>query len=145
MILVGFGMVVGYITDRLGIAKAAMLLLFLMLASLLCVFAFSYSQVAIFVLTFLCGVFSMSIVPSVNIMMLQAAPKSEMMSSAFMQAAFNVANALGAYQGGIPLLFGLSYNYPSLIGAGMTVIGLTITVRYFFAVDLKKSEITAIE
>lgn len=145
MILVGFGMVVGnliggYITDRLGIAKASMLLSFLMLLTLLCVFTFSEMQLLTVVLTFLCGVFSMAIVPSVNIMMLRAAPESEMMSSAFMQAAFNVANALGAYLGGIPLVFGLSYNYPSLIGAGMTVIGLAVAIKYFFTVDLEKYE-----
>lgn len=145
MILVGFGMVVGnliggYITDRLGIAKASMLLSFLMLLTLLCVFAFSEMQLLTMVLTFLCGVFSMAIVPSVNIMMLRAAPESEMMSSAFMQAAFNVANALGAYLGGIPLVFGLSYNYPSLIGAGMTVIGLAVAIKYFVTIDLGKYE-----
>lgn len=148
MALAGFGMVVGnaiggWLTDLLGIARAGMFLLLLMLTTLLCVYAFSGFQPVSMVLTFLCGVFSMSLIPSVNIMMLQAAPKSEMMSSAFMQAAFNVANALGAYLGGIPLLYGLSFNYPSLVGAGMTLIGLVICIKYSFAVskpDLLGSE-----
>jgi len=65
-------------------------------------------------------------------MMMKAAPKSEMMAAAFMQAAFNIANAMGAFLGGIPLEHGLSYNYPSLVGVGMTVIGLIISIVYFY-------------
>jgi DHA1 family arabinose polymer transporter-like MFS transporter len=65
-------------------------------------------------------------------MMMKAAPKSEMMAAAFMQAAFNIANAMGAFLGGIPLEHGLPYNYPSLVGVGMTIIGLIISVIYFY-------------
>ena len=74
----------------------------------------------------------MSVAAPINIMMMKAAPKSEMMAAAFMQAAFNIANAMGAFLGGIPLEHGLSYNYPSLVGVGMTVIGLIISIVYFY-------------
>jgi DHA1 family arabinose polymer transporter-like MFS transporter len=63
-------------------------------------------------------------------MMIRSAPGSEMMAAAFMQAAFNVANSAGAFLGGIPLLYNLNYNYPSLVGAGMTLIGLLIALYY---------------
>jgi len=135
MVLAGAGMVTGnllggYLSDRIGEAKATVMLLIAMLLVLIGIFFLSSYTVIALVLTFICGGLSMSVSAPINIMMIKAAPGSEMMSAAFMQAAFNVANSLGAYLGGIPLTLGLSYNYPSLVGAGMTVAGLIISLRY---------------
>nr|WP_130735236.1 MFS transporter [Flavobacterium sp. J27] len=135
MILAGGGMVIGnllggYLTDKIGVGKASIFLLFAMMLSLLCVFFLSENTTISLLLTFLCGGLSMSLAAPVNIMMLKAAPNAEMMSAAFMQAAFNVANATGAYLGGIPLTFGFSYAYPSLVGVGMTLTGLLICIIY---------------
>jgi predicted oxidoreductase len=135
MILAGAGMVVGnllggYLTDRIGVSKASITLLFLMMLTLICVFFLSSNKAISLALTFLCGGLSMSLSPPVNIMMIKAAPNAEMMSAAFMQAAFNIANAAGAYLGGIPLTLGFSYSYPSLVGVGMTLTGLIICVAY---------------
>ena len=102
----------------------------LMMVSLTGVFFLSEYQGVSLVLTFICGALSMSVAAPINIMMMKAAPKSEMMAAAFMQAAFNIANAMGAFLGGIPLEKGYSYNYPSLVGVGMTLIGLVIAFRY---------------
>jgi DHA1 family arabinose polymer transporter-like MFS transporter len=71
---------------------------------------------------------------------MKAAPKSEMLAAAFMQAAFNIANAMGAFLGGIPLEYGLSFNYPSLVGVGMTFIGLMISIRYMYLYRSAKEE-----
>ncbi|WP_185117589.1 MFS transporter [Chryseobacterium sp. PMSZPI] len=137
MVLAGAGMVVGnlvggIVSDKLGPEKTCALLIFLMMISLTGVFFLSEHQNIAFVLTFMCGALSMSIAAPINIMMMKAAPKSEMMAAAFMQAGFNVANALGAFLGGIPLEYGLPFNYPSLVGVGMTFIGLAISIRYMY-------------
>lgn len=137
MILAGAGMVVGnlvggYLSDRLSPEKTCILLLALMMISLSGVFLLSEYQSISLGLTFICGALSMSVAAPINIMMMKAAPKSEMMAAAFMQAAFNIANAMGAFLGGIPLENGLSYNYPSLVGVFMTLIGLIISVRYMY-------------
>lgn len=137
MVLAGAGMVVGnlvggLVSDKLGPEKTCALLIFLMMISLTGVFFLSEHQNIAFVLTFMCGALSMSIAAPINIMMMKAAPKSEMMAAAFMQAGFNIANALGAFLGGIPLEYGLPFNYPSLVGVGMTFIGLAISVRYMY-------------
>lgn len=137
MILAGAGMVVGnlaggFLSDKLGPEKTCVLLLFLMMCSLSGVFFLSEYQSVSLVLTFICGALSMSVAAPINIMMMKAAPKSEMMAAAFMQAAFNIANAMGAFLGGIPLEHGLPYNYPSLVGVGMTIIGLVISIIYFY-------------
>ena len=65
-----------------------------------------------------------------NILMLRAAKNSEMMAAAFMQAAFNIANSLGAFLGGIPLSIGLTYNYPSLVGVALAGLGLILSLFY---------------
>ncbi|WP_062703037.1 MFS transporter [Chryseobacterium indologenes] len=137
MILAGGGMVVGnlaggFVSDRLGPEKTCVLLIFLMMFSLAGVFFLSQHQHIALVLTFVCGALSMSVAAPINIMMMKAAPKSEMMAAAFMQAAFNIANAMGAFLGGIPLEYKLPYNYPSLVGVGMTFIGLAVSVRYMY-------------
>ncbi|WP_183148111.1 MFS transporter [Chryseobacterium nematophagum] len=135
MMLAGGGMVVGnlvggILSDRLSPEKTCALLLFLMMISLLGVFFLSEYRNISLVFTFLCGALSMSVAAPINIMMMKAAPKSEMMAAAFMQAGFNIANAMGAFFGGIPLEYGYAFNYPSLIGVGMTGIGLIISLRY---------------
>lgn len=137
MVLAGAGMVAGnllggYLSDRIGASKAMVWLLILMLLVLLGIFFFSSYKIPALVLTFICGGLSLSVSAPINMMMIKAAPGAEMMSAAFMQAAFNVANSLGAYLGGIPLTLGLSYNYPSLVGAAMTVAGLIISVRFIY-------------
>ena len=70
---------------------------------------------------------SMSLGSPLNMLIFRCAPQSEMMGAAFMQAGFNTANSIGAYVGGLPLLYGLSTNYPSLMGAGLATIGLLLT------------------
>lgn len=145
MILAGAGMVVGnlvggYLSDRLSPEKTCVLLLFLMMSSLMGVFFLSEYQTISLILTFVCGALSMSVAAPINIMMMKAASKSEMMAAAFMQAGFNCANALGAFLGGIPLENGYSFNYPSLVGVGMTLIGLIIAFRYKQLYSLEKTE-----
>jgi DHA1 family arabinose polymer transporter-like MFS transporter len=104
MVLAGAGMVVGnlaggIVSDKLGPEKTCALLIFLMMISLVGVFLLSEHQNIAFILTFMCGALSMSIAAPINIMMMKAAPKSEMMAAAFMQAGFNIANAMGAFLG----------------------------------------------
>ena len=145
MVLAGGGMVVGnlvggYISDRMSPEKTCALLIFLMMSALAGVFFLSHNQTASLILTFICGALSMSVSAPINIMMMKAAPKSEMMAAAFMQAAFNIANAMGAFLGGIPLEHGYPFNYPSLVGVGMTFIGLVIALRYKYLYSSQKPD-----
>ncbi|AHF15842.1 MFS transporter [Niabella soli] len=135
MILAGAGMVVGnliggYMADHMPPAKASAILLGLMVAGLVCVFFFSGNQPVALALTFICGALSMSLGTPVNIMMIRSAKKSEMMAAAIMQAAFNIANSLGAFLGGVPLKNGYGYNYPSLVGALLALSGLGLCIVF---------------
>lgn len=135
MVLAGSGMVVGnflggIMSDKMRPALAAAILFTAMILALICVFLFSENKIISLVLTFICGVLSMSVGTPINIIMLRTAKNSEMMAAAIMQAAFNIANSLGAYFGGLPLEYGLTYNYPSLVGAGLSIIGLILCLGF---------------
>jgi len=135
MVVAGAGMVLGniiggYLADKYNPVKVLILLLSLMLAVLLLIFSFSESKAIAIALTFIAGALSFSISSPVNILMMKHAKKSEMLGSAFIQSAFNVSNALGAFAGGIPLFFGLSYIYPSLVGALLALIGVILSILF---------------
>mgnify|MGYP000970437818 FL=1 len=136
MIVAGAGMVVGniaggYLADKKDPVIASIILLSLMVFSLILVFFFSDNKIISIILTFICGALAMSIGSPINMVMLRSAKHSEMLGAAFIQAAFNVANALGAFFGGIPLLFGLAFNYPSLIGSGMALLGMILCLAFY--------------
>jgi MFS transporter, DHA1 family, arabinose polymer utilization protein len=136
MVVAGAGMVVGnilggYLADKTNPVKASILLLSLMVISLILVFFFSENKIISIILTFICGALAMSIGSPINMIMLKSAKHSEMLAAAFIQAAFNVANSLGAFFGGIPLLFGLAFNYPSLVGAGMALVGVILCLMFY--------------
>ena len=135
MVLAGAGMVIGnylggILADKLNPIKATTLLLLLMVIALLLVFLLSENKIASLILTFICGALSMAAGSPLNILMLRAAKNSEMMAAAFMQAAFNIANSLGVFLGGIPLSLGLTYNYPSLVGVVLAGLGLILSLFY---------------
>ena len=135
MVLAGSGMVVGnflggIMSDKMRPALAASILFTAMILALICVFFFSENKIISLVLTFICGVLSMSVGTPINIIMLRTAKNSEMMAAAIMQAAFNIANSLGAFFGGLPLEYGFTYNYPSLVGAGLSILGLLLCLGF---------------
>ena len=106
MIVAGAGMVVGnimggYLADKKDPAIATIILLLAMVISLILVFLFSEYKIISIILTFICGALAMSIGSPINMVMLKSAKHSEMLAAAFIQAAFNVANSLGAFLGGI--------------------------------------------
>jgi DHA1 family arabinose polymer transporter-like MFS transporter len=143
MLLAGLGMVIGNIlggilADKMRPDKAAILLFLLQVITLLAVFFFSDNQYFSLILTFLCGLLAMAVSSPINMLMISTAKDSARMGAAFMQAAFNVANSLGAYFGGLPLAYGLGFNYPSLAGAIMALGGLALSV--VFIVKYKSSE-----
>lgn len=136
MIIAGAGMVVGniaggYFADKKDPILASIILLTLMVISLLLVFLFSDNKIISIILTFICGVLAMSIGSPINMIMLKSAKHSEMLGAAFIQAAFNVANSLGAFFGGIPLMYGLAFNYPSLVGAAMAFLGAILCLLFY--------------
>ncbi len=75
------------------------------------------------------GVFAVSVAASALAILLQmrlmeTAGDAQMLGAALNHSALNLANALGAWFGGLVIAAGLGYQAPSAVGAGLAVAGL---------------------
>jgi MFS transporter, DHA1 family, inner membrane transport protein len=75
------------------------------------------------------GVFLVSISASVlavclQMRLMETAGDAQMLGAALNHSALNMANALGAWLGGLVIAAGLGYRAPSAVGAGLAVAGL---------------------
>jgi DHA1 family inner membrane transport protein len=55
---------------------------------------------------------------------METAGEAQMLGAALNHSALNLANALGAWFGGLVIAAGLGYRAPSLVGAGLAALGL---------------------
>ncbi|MFD0750844.1 MFS transporter [Mucilaginibacter calamicampi] len=129
LVLAGFGMVVGnvaggWLADRVKPITATVWLLTAMALTLLCIFLFSGNQIISLLLTFIAGALSIALAAPIQILMINTAKSAEMLGAAITQAAFNIGNAIGAFLGGLPIAMGLGFNWPSLVGMCMAIMGV---------------------
>ena len=119
LMLAGAGMVVGNLTgarlaDKFSASHTVFAILIGMGAVLTGVYFLSAHQYVSLVLVFLTGFVAFALIAPVQMMMIQTAKGAEMIASAAIQASFNIGNALGAYLGGLPIVYGYSFSAPSL-------------------------------
>jgi DHA1 family inner membrane transport protein len=77
----------------------------------------------------LVGVFFVSAAASVlaiclQMRLMETAGEAQMLGAALNHSALNIANALGAWLGGLVIAAGLGYRAPSIVGAGLAAAGL---------------------
>ena len=137
--LAGLGMMAGnfiggLLADKYSPAKASAVLLLAMVVALTIVHFVSANQVLALVMTFITGAVAFSLAAPIQMLMIQSAKGSEMLAASASQASFNIGNALGAFFGGLPLVYGFDYTSPASVGAAMALIGA------FFAFWLIKSK-----
>ena len=126
--LAGFGMLVGnyiggILADKFSTAKASASLLLAMVVTLTIVHFVSFSQPLALIMTFITGAVSFALAAPIQMLMIQSAKGSEMLAASASQASFNIGNALGAFFGGLPLVYGFDYTAPAYVGAAMALIG----------------------
>ncbi|MFI6447129.1 MFS transporter [Kitasatospora sp. NPDC050543] len=130
--LFGIGMTIGnvvggYAADRA--LRPTVCASFLLLALALAGFAWTARAGWSAALTVvLIGMFGFAIVPAVQTLVLQKARRAPTLASATVQGAFNLANAQGAYFGGLALDAGLGWTAPTLVGSVLAGIGALIAV-----------------
>ncbi|MEO7352248.1 MAG: MFS transporter [Marmoricola sp.] len=130
LLVFGVGMVVGTpLGGRLADWSIFRSLLVSSVAMTLALVLFTWT--AQFFIPGLLTAFTLSVVSSVlvtNLQMrlMQVAGSAQTIGAAMNHAALNVANALGAYLGGVVVAAGFGYTAASWVGAGLSVAGLVV-------------------
>ncbi|NIH82571.1 MFS transporter [Amycolatopsis viridis] len=130
--LAGVGMTIGNLLGGRLADKALMPSLYVALLSLAAVLAVftvtAHSKVGAAITIFLVGVAGFMIGPMMQTRVMLKAGGTPSMVSAAVQSAFNIANSIGAYLGGLVIAGGLGLVAPNWVGAGLAVVGLAIAV-----------------
>jgi MFS transporter, DHA1 family, inner membrane transport protein len=79
---------------------------------------------ALFVGVFLVSIAASSLAVCLQMRLMETAGDAQMLGAALNHSALNLANALGAWFGGLVIAAGLGYRAPSLVGAGLAALGL---------------------
>lgn len=135
LMLFGTGMIVGNIIGGAAADRNVTLSILgglVMTAVALGLFAaFAQNPWVALVLTFVVGVSATAMIPALQTRLMDVADDAQTLAAALNHSALNIANAAGAYLGGVVVGAGLGYRSPSalgviLAGAGMVVLGLAV-------------------
>ena len=128
--LYGLGMVAGNIAGGRIADKSVMGTLYKVLPGIavaLVVYAVAvHWPWSAFVMVFVVGASGSMLIPALQTRLLDASPDAPSLASSLNHAALNVANALGAFLGGLVIAWG--YVAPALVGAVLAVLGFGVAV-----------------
>jgi len=79
-------------------------------------------------LVFGVGVLGSVLAINLQLRLMHAAGDAQMLGAALNHSALNTANGLGAWLGAVVIADGLGYRAPTLLGAGLAVLGLAVFV-----------------
>lgn len=140
MVLAGFGMVVGNLvsgrlSDKYTPGKVGTVVQGMICVVLLLIFFLSPNPWLSALLMALCtaGLFAVS--SPEQVLIIRVSPGGEMLGAAFVQVAFNLGNAIGAYVGGLALSEG--YRYPALVGVPFAMLGFILFFIFFKKFQMK--------
>jgi DHA1 family inner membrane transport protein len=80
------------------------------------------------VMVFVVGASGSMLIPALQTRLLDASPDAPSLASSLNHAALNVANALGAFLGGLVIALGWGYVAPALVGAVLAVLGFGVAI-----------------
>ncbi|WP_045730326.1 MFS transporter [Pseudarthrobacter chlorophenolicus] len=80
------------------------------------------------VMVFVVGASGSMLIPSLQTRLLDASRDAPSLASSLNHAALNVANALGAFLGGLVIALGWGYVAPALVGAVLAILGFGVAV-----------------
>ena len=130
LVLFGVGATVGNVIGGRMADRALMPSLYVSLGGLAVVLALftltAHNQVTAAITLFLVGAISFLAVPTVQTRIMDKAVGAPTLAAAANHSAFNIANAGGAYLGGLVIDAGFGYTSPNLVGAGLAVVGLVL-------------------
>lgn len=130
--LYGLGMVAGNIVGGRLADKSVMGTLYRVLPAIavaLVVYALAaHWPWSAMVMVFVVGASGSMLIPALQTRLLDASPDAPSLASSLNHAALNVANALGAFLGGLVIALGWGFVAPALVGAVLAVLGFSVAL-----------------
>ena len=130
--LYGLGMVAGSLVGGRMADWSVMGSIYAMMGFIsvtLVIYAFSvHIQWMALIMIFVIGASGSMLVPSLQTRLLDVSPGAPTLASSLNHSALNMANALGAFAGGLVITWGWGYTAPALVGAVLAVLGLGIAL-----------------
>lgn len=90
--------------------------------------AFTHIAAVAIIALFLIGIAGSMITTALQMRLLRDSHDAPSLSAAMNHAAFNLANALGAWLGGIVITAGMGYRAPAWVGVGLCLLGLVVLI-----------------
>lgn len=130
LMVYGLGMVAGNILGGRLADRALSPGLFAMLAALvglLALFAVAaHNPFTAMLVLFLVASAGSALVPGLQTRLMDVAADAQTLAAALNHSALNVANAFGAWIGGVVIAAGLGYTAPALVGSALALAGLAV-------------------
>ncbi|HEY1156378.1 MAG TPA: MFS transporter [Arthrobacter sp.] len=130
--LYGLGMVAGNIVGGRLADKSVMGTLYRVLPAVavaLVVYAVAANWPwSAMVMVFVVGASGSMLIPALQTRLLDASPDAPSLASSLNHAALNVANALGAFLGGLVIALGWGFTAPALVGAVLALLGFGVAL-----------------
>ncbi|MFF2552508.1 MFS transporter [Nocardia sp. NPDC058058] len=125
--LFGLGMVAGNIlggilADR-GVDRSIFIALLSMVVILAAFVAAAHNPFTAAIGAFFIGASGAALGPGLQTRLMDVAHDAQTLAAALNHAALNIANAAGAWLGGLVIAAGLGYTAPAVVGAGLAVLG----------------------
>lgn len=130
LMLFGLGMVAGNIAggilaDR-GVDRAVFIALVAMVVILAGYVAAAHNPYTAALGAFLVGASGAALAPALQTRLMDVAHDAQTLAAALNHAALNIANAAGAWLGGLVIAAGLGYTAPAAIGTALAVVGTAL-------------------
>ncbi|POH72764.1 MFS transporter [Arthrobacter glacialis] len=130
--LYGLGMVAGnYVGGRLAdwSVMGSIYTMMAFIAAVLMIYSLTvHIQWLALVMIFVIGASGAMLVPSLQTRLLDVSPGAPTLASSLNHSALNMANALGAFVGGLVISWGWGFTAPAMVGAALAVLGLAIAL-----------------
>lgn len=139
--LIGLGMIIGnmacgWLADRW--LKRTMLGMYAFTAVVLLVFVVAAPHLWLMLPVLFCVGFGSACTPAFQSRLMDVAGDAQSLAAALNHSAFNIANALGAWLGGIVIAAGFGWRATGWVGAILAALGIVV-LMVSFALDRKKA------
>ncbi|PYI65646.1 MFS transporter [Arthrobacter livingstonensis] len=130
--LYGLGMVAGsFVGGKLAdwSVLGSIYIVMAFIAAMLVTYTFTvHIQWLALVMIFIIGASGSMLIPSLQTRLLDVSPGAPTLASSLNHSALNMANALGAFAGGLVISWGWGFTAPAMLGAVLAVLGLGLAL-----------------